>query len=83
MRDVALVPQRDVLEARYGGGTDDSRKSANPLGDDRVPLVGHRGGALLPARKRLLDFAHLRPRKVPDLERELVQRRGRDRERRQ
>ena len=60
---------------------DDARQPADPLGDDRVPLVRHRGRALLAAAERLLDLAHLRPREVADLEREPLERGGQQRER--
>src|SRR5437762_5835614 len=81
MGKVALVSEREVLEPDGFGGTDDSRETADPLGDDRVALVGHRGGALLAAAERLLNLGHLGARKVADLERELLERRGSDRER--
>ena len=55
---------------------DDAREPADPLGDDRVPLVRHRRRPLLAAAERLLDLAHLGPREVPDLEREPLERRG-------
>ena len=59
----------------------DAREPADPLGDDRVPLVRHRRRALLALAERLLDLAHLRAREVPDLERELVERGRADGER--
>ena len=49
---------------------DDARQPADPLGDDRVPLVRHRRRSLLAAPEGLLDLAHLRPGEVADLERE-------------
>ena len=54
---------------------DEPREAADPLGDDRVALVGHRGGALLAGSERLLDLAHFRAREVSDLEREAIERR--------
>ena len=83
VRDVALVPERDVLEADERVRPDDAREPADPLGDDRVPLVRHRRRALLAAAERLLHLADLGAREVPDLERERVERGGDDRERRQ
>jgi hypothetical protein len=74
VRDVALVPQRDVLEAGQGRPSHDARETADPLGDDGVPLVRHRRRPLLPRAERLGDLGDLRPREVPDLERELVER---------
>ena len=77
VRDVALVPERDVLEPDDRVCADDARQPADPLGDDRVPLVRHRRRALLAASERLLDLAHLRPGEVADLEREPLERRRR------
>ena len=59
----------------------DAREPADALGDDRVPLVRHRRRALLPAAERLLHLGDLGAREMPDLERELVERRRDDRER--
>ena len=51
------MPERDVLEP--GDGARGRRgEPADPLRDDRVALVRHRGRALLPAAERL-DLAHL------------------------
>ena len=75
------MPEGDVLETDNRGGSDDARESADPLGDDRVPLVGHRRRALLALAERLLHLGNLGPRQVADLEREPLERGGRDRER--
>ena len=81
VRDVALVPERDVLETDDRRRPHDARQPADPLGDDGVALVRHRRRPLLAAAERLLDLAHLRPCEMPDLERELLQRRRRHGER--
>ena len=60
---------------------DDARQPADPLRDDRVPLVRHRRRSLLTTAERLLDLAHLRPGEVADLEREPLERRGEECER--
>ena len=52
------------------------------LAADRVPLVRHGRRALLTLGERLLDFADLGLLKPADLERELLERRGRDGQRR-
>ena len=75
------MPERDVLEPDGCGRTDDPRKAADALGDDWVLLVRHRGGTLLPAAERLLDFCHLGAGEVSDLERELLERGRGDRKR--
>ena len=74
VRDVTLVPQCDVLEPDRGGGADDAGEPADPLRDDRVALVRHRGRSLHSGGERLLDLPHLGPRQVPDLRREPVER---------
>src|SRR6185437_7209640 len=81
--DVALVPEGDVLESDERARTDDAREAADALGDDRVPLVGHRRRALLASAERLLHLADLGAREVPDLEGEGVERGRDDRERRE
>ena len=73
MRDVALVPQRHVLEPDDRRGTDDPCEAGDALGDLRVALVRHRRRALHPGRERLLDLAHLGAREVPDLGREAIE----------
>ena len=83
LRDVALVPERDVLQADERVRAQDARKPADALGHFRVPLVRHRGGALHPFAERLLDLAHLGARQVADLRRESLERRGCERQRRE
>ena len=83
VRDVALVPERHVLEPDERRRAHDAREPRDPLGDLRVPLVRHRRRALHPGRERLLDLAHLGARQVPDLGREAVERRRDERERRE
>src|SRR3954447_6350760 len=83
VRDVALVPERHVLQADDGGGADDACKPADALGNLRIALVRHRGRALHPLSERLLDLAHLGAREMPDLGREPLERRGAERERRE
>src|SRR5262245_8273838 len=83
MRDVALVPQRDVLERRVGVAAQQPRQPADLLAADRVALVRHRRRALLSLRERLLDLADLGLLQAADFQGELLQRRPRDRQSRQ
>ena len=48
VRDVALVPQRHVLEARLRVAAQQPGEAGDALARDRVALVRHRAGALLP-----------------------------------
>src|SRR5919205_2008142 len=68
VRDVALVPQGDVLDAGLRVAAQDAGQAADPLADDRVALVGHRARALLlPGPERLLGLADLGALEVADL----------------
>ena len=62
---------------------DEPRQAGDLLAADRIALVRHRRRALLPAAERLLDLADLGLLQPADLERELLERRGQDRQRRQ
>ena len=70
------MPERDVLEPDGRVAANDPGEPADPLRDDRVPLVRHRGRALLPGAERLFDLPHLRARQVPDLQCEAFERGG-------
>ncbi len=83
VRDVALVPEGDILETDERIAPHHPRQAADPLGDDRVSLVRHRGGPLLAHSEGLLDLAHLGPRQVPDFERKTLERRRDRRKRRE
>ena len=75
VRDVALVPQRDVLERRHGVAANQAREADDLLAADRVALVRHRRRALLPLGERLFDFADFGLLQPANLERELLERR--------
>ena len=83
MADVALVPERLVLQRRVGIATQQARESGDPLRQDRIALVGHRRRALLAGLERLLDLADLGVLEVPDLGREALERAAEDRDRSQ
>ena len=79
--DVPLVPQRLVLERGQGVAAEQPGQPRDPLGQDRVALVGHRARALLAGPERLLELADLRVLEVADLGREPLQRAAGDRDR--
>ena len=82
VRDVALVPERDVLERRVRVAPQQPREAGNLLAADGIALVRHRRRALLPLAERLLhlaDFGFLQP---AHFERELLERRAGDGNRR-
>src|SRR5207248_11067603 len=69
------------LERRVRVAANQPREAADLLAADRVALVRHRRRALLALAERLLDFADLGLLQAADLQRELFERRGRDRQR--
>ena len=81
VRDVALVPERHVLEGGRHGRAHDAGQAAEVLAQDRVALVGHRARALLADRERLFGLAHLAPLPVPHVGREPLDARRHERER--
>ena len=82
MADVALVPQRDVLERRHRVAADHAGQAADALGGDGVALVGHRRAALLPLGEGLLGLPHLGALQVAQLGGEPVERARRHGQRR-
>ena len=77
--DVALVPERLVLERRARVAAQQPGEPGDPLGQDRVALVGHRARALLAGLERLLELADLGVLEVADLGREALERAAEDR----
>ena len=73
------------LERRVGVAAQQPGQAGDPLGQDRVALVGHRRAALLAGPERLLDLGDLGVLEVPDLRGEPFERaagdgdRGQDR----
>ena len=72
VRDVALVPERDVLEPDDRVAAHHARHPAQALRQDRVALVRHRRRSLLPLLETLLRLAHFRPLPVANLQGELL-----------
>src|SRR5271154_3234775 len=71
--DVALVPQRDVLQGCLRVAAQHAREAGDLLALDRVALVRHRRGALLALAEWLLDLAYLGALQIADLGREALQ----------
>ena len=59
VRNIALVPQGDVVEGDLGVGLHDARQTADLLHGDRVTLVRHGGAALLTLAERLLGLERI------------------------
>ena len=82
MRDVALVPQGDVVIGNLGVCLHDARKAAHALGSDGVALVRHGGRALLALLERLLSLDDVGLLHEANLHGDALKRGGRDGERR-
>ena len=67
VRDVPLVPQRDVFEPRAQIPPQQPGQTAQSFGEDGVALVRHGRAALLPGAEGLLRLPHLAAGQVPDL----------------
>ena len=67
VRDVALVPQRHVLEPGAEVAAQQAGQPAQALGEDRVALVRHGRAALLAGAEGLLRLADLAAGQVADL----------------
>ena len=83
VRDVALVPERHVLERRHGVAAHQPREPGQVLRQHRVPLMRHGRGALLPLAEIFLGLEHLGPLQMPDLGRQPLDRARHDGERRE
>src|SRR5450756_1682776 len=65
--DVALVPERLVLQRRACVAAQEPGQPGDPLAHDRVALVGHRGAALLTGPEGLHQLPDLGVLEVADL----------------
>src|SRR6185295_17127309 len=83
MGNVALVPQRDVLQTHDAVCADHACDTADTLRNNWVALVRHRARTLLTFRKTLLRLTNLGALPVTNVQSKLLQRRCDDRQRRQ
>ena len=82
VRDVALVPERDILERGHDVASEHPREPGEVLAEDRVALVRHRRRALLPFGEKLLCLADLVSLPMANVRREPLDARADHRERR-
>ena len=80
--DIALMPERDVLESCDGIAAVQAGHAGDALAVDRVALVRHSGRTLLARGEVLLSLADIRALQVADFRRNLLERRGADGDRR-
>src|SRR5215813_7105654 len=83
MRDIALVPEGDVLESGLAVASKQTCETDDLLAADWIPLVRHRRRALLAFREGLFDFADFRLLQAANLEGKLFERCSCDRQCRQ
>ncbi len=67
VRNVALMPQGDIVEGNLGIGLHDARQATDLLHGDRVALVRHGGAALLTLAERLLGLERIGLLQIADL----------------
>ena len=80
VRDVPLVPERDVLHRGERVGAHHAGEARDVLGQDRVPLMRHRRRAFLALGEELLGLEHFGALEVADFDGEAFARRGHDAE---
>jgi hypothetical protein len=73
VRDIALVPERDVLEAHDEVRSKDPGEARDSFGPDRVLFVRHGRRALLAFGEWLFELQDFSLLEVPELDREFVQ----------
>src|SRR5581483_114840 len=81
MRDIAFMPQRDVFQSDDAVGAHYARHATDALGKNWIALMRHRARSLLPTFEFLLSFANFCALPVTNLQSELIERRGDDRQR--
>src|SRR5581483_8216102 len=74
MRDIALMPERNVLKSRLGVAAQHARESADLLRGNGILLVRHGRGALLLFAEVLLRLADLGALQMAHLDGDLVER---------
>src|SRR5215217_3647390 len=79
MRDIALMPKRDILQTNDTIRSNHSGYSTDAFRDNWIALMRHRAGTFLSFRKTFLRLANLSALPVANIERKLFQRRCDDR----
>jgi len=80
VRNIALVPQRDIFEGGCGIRAHHAGQAANLLARDRIAFVRHGRAAALFAAEGLFHFAHLGALQVADFEGNALERGRQNRE---
>ena len=68
------MTKRHVLQRRHGVAPHQAGETREVLRQDRVPLMRHGGGTLLPFAEIFLGLEHLGPLQMPDLRRQPLDR---------
>src|SRR5438034_5625887 len=72
MTDIALVPERDVLQRHNSIAANDTGQAAQPLTGNGIALVGHRRTAFLPFSKKFFNFQHFSPLEMTEFGRPTI-----------
>ena len=83
MRNVALVPERDIFHRRQRHAAHEAGEAGEIFGQHRIALVRHGRGALLAFGEIFLGLQHFGALQMADFGREPLDRRGDDAERRE
>ena len=81
VRDVALMPKRNIFVRREHVGAHQPGQPANLLARHRIALVRHGGTAALLAAKMFFRLAHFGALQMPDFQRNFFERRRDQRQR--
>src|SRR4029077_16558051 len=72
MTDIALVPERDVLQRHKSIATNDTGQAAQPLTGNGIALVRHRRTAFLTFAKKFFHFEHFSPLEMTEFGRPTI-----------
>jgi len=72
MADVTLMPEWNVFHGSQAVRSYKARQTGEVFRGDRIPLVWHGRGALLPLGKEFLRFQHLSSLEVSEFDRKFL-----------
>src|SRR5256886_13301648 len=72
MTDIALMPERDVLQRHNSIAANYTGQAAQPLTGNGIALVWHRRTAFLPFAKKFFNFQHFSPLEMTEFGRPTI-----------
>src|SRR5438445_12446409 len=72
MTDIALMPERDVLQRHNSIAANYTGQAAQPLTGNGIALVWHRRTAFLPFAKKFFNFQHFSPLEMTEFVRPTI-----------